>query len=463
MSLEVTAQSLESALIEPLSFKLKNSAEYVTRRESVTIYPSGGNSYSNQGVRVIRIPIVSDGWLDPSTVSLSYKITNLDSVADTSSNQTRLQLLGGQHAPFGRLRVLMGGNQVEDIQSYNRFYQQMLMLAPESYVKNYVVQGPGTQDATPSVREDYFQMRTLGPGKSKTMTMPLLCGTFNQPKWLPCRWISLILEIELSDPSNCCRGHQSGSAGAPPIINYTSNLQISDVQIKCDMCYLDNSLEEEFSKVLLSGRKMPLNLICYTHTMHSLVPGDDAPTITTNRAVSRLKTAFLSFFAQAPTTKDQSEMTMFAHPIGRTDYTTATHPGTVANLECVDDSQSLTYQWILNADTFPTFPVRSFGEAWTQLTKALGQHNSVSHPVGIDYLDYHSSGFMVAQDFEAVLQAGFSGKSLRNNSNLSVALSNMTLGGTLTSSSTNAIRRAYMLLMYDLIVNISDAGIEVLD
>ena len=125
--------------------------------------------------------------------------------------------------------------------------------------------------------------------------------------------------------------------------------------------------------------------------MHSLVPGDDAPTITTNRAVSRLKTAFLSFFAQAPITKDQSEMSKFAHPIGRTDFTTTTHPGTVANLECVDDNQSLTYQWILNADTYPTFPVRSFGEAWTQLTKASGQHTSVSHPVGIDYLDYHSS------------------------------------------------------------------------
>ena len=42
---------------------------------------------------------------------------------------------------------MMGGNQVEDIQSYNRFYQQMLELSPESYLRDYNIMGPGTQNA----------------------------------------------------------------------------------------------------------------------------------------------------------------------------------------------------------------------------------------------------------------------------------------------------------------------------
>ena len=181
----------------------------------------------------------------------------------------------------------MGGNQAEDIQSYNRFYQQMLELAPESYVRNYVVQGPGTQAAYPTTRRDYFNMRRMGPGTSKTMSLPLLCGCFNQSKWLPCRWVNMILEIELSNPSTCCRtGAEYPSGPSGDVTTFTQNYSLSDIQLKADFCYLDSSLEEEFSKVLLSGRKMQLGIVTFSHTMHRLVPGDDAPTVTTNRAVT---------------------------------------------------------------------------------------------------------------------------------------------------------------------------------
>jgi hypothetical protein len=70
---------------------------------------------------------------------------------------------------------------------------------------------------------------------------------------------------------------------------------------------------------------------------------------------------------------------------------------------------------------------------------------------------------MIAQDYETVLQAGFTGQNLRNNSQLSVQLSNMDLNGTISSSSTDALRRAYLLLMYDVVVQIGDAGIEIMD
>jgi hypothetical protein len=75
MSLETTAASLEDQLVEGLSFKLKNGANYVQKRESITIFPSGSNSYSASGTRVIRLNVVADGWLDPSTVQLNYQCT----------------------------------------------------------------------------------------------------------------------------------------------------------------------------------------------------------------------------------------------------------------------------------------------------------------------------------------------------------------------------------------------------
>ena len=68
--MEGHAQSVEDNLIESLSFKLRHGAPYVTNRRSVTFWPQGANSYSPTGVKVIKVALNSDQWIDPSTVKL---------------------------------------------------------------------------------------------------------------------------------------------------------------------------------------------------------------------------------------------------------------------------------------------------------------------------------------------------------------------------------------------------------
>ena len=187
----------------------------------------------------------------------------------------------------------------------------------------------------------------------------------------------------------------------------------------------------------------------------------------TNRSVSRLKTAFLSFYASRPSDGDGSEVNLFHHPLGPGSGTDATHPSTTPGSGsdglAVDNSKQLQYQWLINSTPYPVMPVRNSKEAWTQLTKALGQHNSTQHPLGISWLEYITTQHIIAQDFESIISAGFTGQSLRNNSNLSVQLSNLTLGGTISSSDANALRRAYMTLVYDVVVEIGDSGVLILD
>ena len=198
--------------------------------------------------------------------------------------------------------------------------------------------------------------------------------------------------------------------------------------------------------------------------MHSPVPGDDAPTITSNRSVSRLKTAFLTFFASRPADGDESEVNLFHHPLGATGD--ATHPATAKSSSdgrAVDNTKQIQYQWLINSTPYPVMPVRNSKEAWTQLTKALGQHNSTQHPLGINWVEYITTQHIIAQDFESIISAGFTGQNLRNNSNLSVQTSGLTLGGTISSSDANALRRAYMTLVYDVVVEISDSGVLILD
>ena len=191
-----------------------------------------------------------------------------------------------------------------------------------------------------------------------------------------------------------------------------------------------------------------------------MVAGEDAPTITSTRAVSRLKTVFASFFAQRDASR--SEVNCFHHPIGVSDGG-ATHPATAANDDIIPDTSSITYQWLLNGTTMPVMPVRNFAESWQQLTKAMGQHNSTQHSIGISELEYMTTSYMAAQDMERVLQAGYTGTSLRAGGQLSLQLSNLSLGGTVTSSSTDALKRCYLLLFFDQVIEIGSDGIVVLD
>ena len=68
--MEGHAQSVEDSLIDSLSFKLRPGASYVTSRRSVSFFPQGGNDYKPNGVKVIKIGLNGDQWLDPSTVKL---------------------------------------------------------------------------------------------------------------------------------------------------------------------------------------------------------------------------------------------------------------------------------------------------------------------------------------------------------------------------------------------------------
>ena len=108
-------------------------------------------------------------------------------------------------------------------------------------------------------------------------------------------------------------------------------------------------------------------------------------------------------------------------------------------------------------------PVRNSKESWTQLTKALGQHNSTQHPLGITWLEYITTQYLIAQDFEKVISLGYSGESLRNNSNLSVQLQNLTLNGTLDANDAKTLRRAYLTQVFDVVVEISDSGVLIMD
>ena len=106
--MEAHAQSVEDNLIDSLSCKLYPGASYIIDRRSVSFFPQGGNSYSPAGVKVIKMMLTGDSWMDPSTVRLFMHARN-DSAAPITAH------FAGARGMFRRLRILCGGQIVEDI------------------------------------------------------------------------------------------------------------------------------------------------------------------------------------------------------------------------------------------------------------------------------------------------------------------------------------------------------------
>ena len=113
--MEAFANSSEDQLIDGLSFKLGNSASYITERKSITFQATGSNVYtgSGTGTKVIKFQLNSDGWCDPSTVRVMFNLENTDTAAKM------LRTLQGPASFFRRLRISANTALLEDISEYN--------------------------------------------------------------------------------------------------------------------------------------------------------------------------------------------------------------------------------------------------------------------------------------------------------------------------------------------------------
>ena len=129
--MEHHAQSVDGALIGGLNYNLKPGASYVTNRRSVSYFASGGNTYSPNGVKVMKLNIAGDQWLDPSTFRVAFHL-NHHNGSNGDGFQTMVQPLSWNPAVFfRRARLICGGQVIEDIDGFNRLGLMLTDLLPE--------------------------------------------------------------------------------------------------------------------------------------------------------------------------------------------------------------------------------------------------------------------------------------------------------------------------------------------
>ena len=130
-------------LVGNIAYGLDPQASYVTGRRQSTTF-SNVNSASPDGVKTITINMGSASeWLDPSTVLLSFVITNTDAAL------ALWPATPGAESLISRLQVRLGSTLVEDIQDFGKLSHIMhqYSMSPQKRLDQSIL-GFSSQQAT---------------------------------------------------------------------------------------------------------------------------------------------------------------------------------------------------------------------------------------------------------------------------------------------------------------------------
>jgi hypothetical protein len=233
--------------------------------------------------------------------------------------------------------------------------------------------------------------------------------------------------------------------------------RLENVQVKVDMCTLDNALDNSYAQHLLSGRSFPISYNTFVSQIQT-ISGQNNPLLNVSRALTRLKSVFVTLY------KDSG--TNFNWGGNRKFWNSFFSPLSPQNGDALtfDSTGEFEFRLQIGSKIFPEYPIRSHNEAFYQLQKCLGVHASAVHNFDISAREYRYSKFVLGTDCEKVLDAGFTGLNTRAGDLLTVSLKYNSNTSTTTSTDTNRLAdRLHIVLHSDQILEIRDSGCQVFD
>lgn len=443
---EAIASSIEDVLVNALSFKLPEGATYISERKSCTFYASGANEYGPSGVKLVKLVCASEGWLDPGTVRVQFDVNNK---ANLTPSVTRCELrpLSGGWCFFNRLRILCGGVIVEDISDFARTQEMFTTLISKNSKVNIDAEGFGLDDFDykTEVNDDNFP--GLMEGESQTILFTPLSGLLSQPKWIHLRYAPLTFELELV---NSYTAPVVDNTKAPFTATNTSSLwSISNVQIKADIIKLDNSLENHYVELLMSGKTIPINYSTYITSYQSILSGtgggQEKVRLNVARSISRLKSVFVTFDNPGVHSAIYKEFNSFYSPMF-----------SIGDGPILGRRGEMEFSLQVGGKQMPEQSIKSHGEAYYNLRKCMGVQSSNVHSFNITAQEYRRLKFILAIDCETLLQAGFTGLNTRSGQLLNIKFDQ-------TGATGNLAQNMYIVLHSDNVLQIGDSGVAVYD
>ena len=418
MSLETHIAGAEDRLLDSLHFAGKSSASYVTERRNVSFAPQAASDFKSTGVRLMRFNLADqNGWLVGDTLRLVMTINN----ASTGQGAASLAPITDSPASmFRRFRVIANGSAVlEDIEEYGRVHQIFSTLQSSQRRANDVIESWGGKTLNPPTLSVPVDADTIQPGKSRTVVVHLLSSFLSQGKNIPLNMVPLVLELELADADQCFSG--TGN-----------NWFINRPRLVGDVLTLDNALQNSYAKHILDGKTLPFMMHGLYSVRATIPPGSKLFSLPIARGFTRLSTAYITFYSDAGKWVNE--------------YIA---PNTGNHVEDNDATWNIT----IGADRYPEFDVDSVGESYYRLRLAQLMHQG-NDSFSITPHAYRSNKFITAMNFEKCPgMAGHTGVNTRSGSQLTFHFRGLQ----------TTINTIHVILHYEVAVNVSAAGVEVLD
>jgi len=261
--------------------------------------PQGANTFAPNGNQVMTFNLTSqEGWLDPSSLRLHFRIVNTAAAGADAAANNLLGLLpaSGCHCFFSQLRLLIGGTEVERIEPYSMCHElfRVALNTPQSQVEQGVEDGRRyEEDAYPPVVPD-----RIAHAGYRSVTLTPLAGLLQCGKYLPLRLMnSMILEFSLARTQDALAPAAARAAVVNNIANNSTDFQLAQCELQFSTVRLDSALEAGFSSMMLSGRALQLNLRTIM-SQQAIIPANATEfQATVVRALSRIAAVFVTFQA----------------------------------------------------------------------------------------------------------------------------------------------------------------------
>jgi hypothetical protein len=418
MSLETHIAGAEDKLLDSLHFAGKTSASYVTERRSVSFAPQAASNFTPQGVRLMRFNLADqNGWLVGDTLRLIFTLHNSRAAA-------LVPICDSPASMFRRVRLIGNGSaMIEDIEEYGRVHEMFSRLTSSARRYNAFTEGWGSDEVHSATFDEPGEPDDIPGNSARTVVVKLLSSFLTQGKAIPLNMVPVVIEIEL--------------AGADDAFSGTGNSwYITQPRLVGDVLTLDNALQNSYASHILQGKQLPFMMHGLYSVRATIPPGSTLYSLPIARGFTRLSTCYFSFWDGSGKYVNTFNSTV------RTDV-----PGNTT------DSDQCSWNITVGADRYPEFDCSSLQESWYRLSLAQMMHTG-RDSFSISPQQYKVSKFIGAMNFEKALgQAGHTGVNTRSGSQLTLNFRGLP----------PSINTIHVVLHYEVAVNVSAAGIEVLD
>jgi len=326
---------------------------------------------------------------------------------------------------FRRLRIIGSGSAtIEDVEDYSRVHEMFSLLQSSNRRYNQHAEGWGSSDVVASTFNDPGRPDPIPGNSARTVVVKLMSSFLTQGKKIPLNMAPIVLELEIGEADAAFDG--------------TGNdWYISRPRLIGDVLTIDQSLQNSYAKHILDGGQLPYMMHGLYSVRATIPPGSTLFSLPVARGFTRLSTAYITFWDSTG---------KYANRFNSVVSLGAGNPNTTG-------TDAASWNITIGADRYPDFDVDSVQEAWHRLGVAQLMHVG-KDSFSISPYQYRTDKHIAAMSFEKALgEAGHSGVNTRAGSQLTFNIRGL-------PASINTI---HVVLHFEVAVNISAAGIEVLD